>query len=276
MKVAIVADSSVDFPQGYSTEFPIYILPLRVYVDDVEYRDKVDISDQQFYTYALAGKKVGTSMPNAGETTNLLKDLCSEYDHVYIVTISSKLSGTHNMLAMIIDQLGVKNATLLDSKSGSVKSFYFLHRLACDLSKGKKVTPEEAEKYVSESELLFTVMTLDYLEKGGRIGKAKAILGKVLKLKPLLSTDLDGEVHSVANYRHISKLIEGAVQRARKFVGSKNHIIIGGYGADSMKQYLDDLLLHFEKSKIFGLARIGPAISAHVGPEVFGLVIGLI
>ncbi len=276
LKIAIVVDSSLDFPVGYTAEFPIHILPLRVYIDGNEYRDKIDISDEAFYTQALAGKKVSTSMPSVGEATRLLSELCREYEHVYVVTISSKLSGTHDMLAMVIEQLGVKNATLLDSKSGSVKSFYFLHRLIRDLSKGKKVSTTDTLEYVRESQLLFTVLTLDFLKKGGRIGKAKALLGKVLKIKPILSTDLEGEVHSVANHRSIPKVIEDMVKKSKNFVRSKDFIVIGGYGVEYMKKHLDELLSYFDKSKILGIARIGPAVSAHVGPEVFGLVAGLI
>ncbi|MEJ5230479.1 DegV family protein [Pseudothermotoga sp. U03pept] len=276
MKVAIVFDSSIDIPAEYQFELPHYILPLKVYVEASEFKDKIEITDEQFYSQALSGKKVGTALPNPSETAQLLVKLSKEYDHLYIVTISSKLSGTWNMVRMTLEQMNIKNATLIDSKSGSVKSFYVVYRLIEDLKAQREITEQTGQQYVQDSLLVFTVTTLDYLHRGGRIGKAKALLGKILRIKPILSTSNEGEVLSLGSARSIKQLIEEMVKKTKEFLHFEDYIIIGGYGAQHMKQYLDELLSHFPSQKIFGISRIGPGVSAHVGPEVFGLVAGKI
>ncbi|WP_041081642.1 DegV family protein [Thermotoga profunda] len=274
MKIVLVFDSSIDIPIGYEFPIPHYILPLKVYVQDSEFKDKIEITDEQFYSQALSGKKVGTALPNPSETAQLLTKLSKEYDHVYIVTISSKLSGTWNMIRLTLEQLNLKNTTLIDSKSGSVKSFYVVYRLLKDILAKKQITEQTGQQYVEESLLLFTVTTLDYLQRGGRIGKAKALLGKILGIKPILSTNDEGEVLSLGSARSIKQVIDQMVRKAKEFLKFEDYIIIGGYGVQHMKQYLDELLSHFPKEKILGISRIGPGVSAHVGPEVFGLVIG--
>ncbi|HEY8543120.1 MAG TPA: DegV family protein [Pseudothermotoga sp.] len=274
MKIVLVFDSSIDIPIGYEFPIPHYILPLKVYVQDSEFKDKIEITDEQFYSQALSGKKVGTALPNPSETAQLLTKLSKEYDHVYIVTISSKLSGTWNMIRLTLEQLNLKNTTLIDSKSGSVKSFYVVYRLLKDVLAEKQITEQTGQQYVEDSLLLFTVTTLDYLQRGGRIGKAKALLGKILGIKPILSTNDEGEVLSLGSTRSIKQVIDQMVKKAKEFLKFEDYAIVGGYGVQQMKQYLDELLSHFPKDKILGISRIGPGVSAHVGPEVFGLVIG--
>lgn len=275
MKVVVVFDSTIDIPLGYEFALPYQILPLKVYVDDKEFKDKIDITDEQFYSQALSGKKVGTALPNPSETAQLLKKLSKEYDHIYIVTISSRLSGTWNMIRLTLEQMNIKNATLIDSKSGSVKSFYVVHRLIKDILDGKSITEQKAQEYVTDSLLMFTVTTLDYLQRGGRIGKAKALLGKILGIKPILSTgNDDGQVLSLGSARSIRQVIEQMVKKAKDFLKTQEYLVIGGYGVQHMRQYLDELLSHFPKDKILGISRIGPGVSAHVGPEVFGFAVG--
>ncbi|MEJ5230466.1 MAG: DegV family protein, partial [Pseudothermotoga sp.] len=229
MKVAIVFDSSIDIPEGYEFTVPNYILPLKVYVDENEFKDKIEITDEQFYSQALSGKKVGTALPNPSETAQLLLKLSKEYDHLYIVTISSKLSGTWNMIRMTLEQLKIRNATLIDSKSGSVKSFYVVYRLIKDLQAQKEITEQSAQQYVEDSLLLFTVTTLDYLQRGGRIGKAKALLGKILRIKPILSTSNEGEVLSLGSARSIKQVVGEMVNKAKAFLSFENYIVFGGY-----------------------------------------------
>lgn len=151
-----------------------------------------------------------------------------------------------------------------------------VHRLVQDLLSGKNVTEKKAQEYITDSLLLFTVSSLDYLQRGGRIGKAKALLGKILRIKPILSTNDEGEVHSPGMARSMNQVIDLMVKKAKEFLRFDNYIIIGGYGVSDMKQYLDQLLSHFPKDKILGISRIGPGVSAHVGPEVFGIAIGRI
>lgn len=272
MKNIYIFDSSVDVQPGLKFDVPTDCFPLRVYVDEKEYIDKVTITDEEFYAKCLSGAKVSTSQPLMENMKEKLIEYSKNYENVYVVTISEKLSGTHDTIKSIVENNKLKNVTVLDSKSGSVKTTYVLYRVINAAENGIKVTQDLVNTFVKESFLIFTVTSLEYLEKGGRIGKAKALIGKLLKIKPILSTDEEGYTMSLDTSRTIVDCIEKMREFALKFAKNiENSIVIGGYGVDSMKPYLDKLLQGF---KVHSIARIGPAIAAHVGPEVFGLVIG--
>lgn len=272
MKNFYIFDSSADYDSNYDLGVPHDSLKLRVYVDGSEYRDKVDISDEEFYRACLSGAKVGTSQPSLNEMTEKLIAYSKQYEQVYVVTISSKLSGTYDGVRTIVREKNLRNVEVLDSKSGSVKTTYVLMRVINDAENGKKVTQDDVDVYVSESLLLFTVGTLEYLEKGGRIGKAKAVLGKLLKIKPILSTDDEGETVSLGIARTLDGCVVSMRKMAEEFADKLGDCVaIGGYGVGSTKVYLDKLL---EGYNTLMVARIGPAIAAHVGPEVFGFVLG--
>ncbi|MFN3691632.1 MAG: DegV family protein [Fervidobacterium sp.] len=265
-------DSSVDFQQDLKFQVPTDIFPLRVYVDEKEYIDKLTITDEEFYQKCLSGAKVSTSQPSLDEMRRKLLKYSKEYENVYVITISQKLSGTFDTISSVIASEKLNNVTVLDSKSGSVKTTYVLYRVINAAENGIKVTQELVNTFVKESLLLFTVSSLEYLEKGGRIGKAKALIGKLLKIKPILTTDEEGYTSSV----DVSRTLDGCISKIRenafKFMKNiSNPVVIGGYGVSTMKPYLDKLLEGFN---VHSIARIGPAIAAHVGPEVFGFVIG--
>jgi DegV family protein with EDD domain len=265
-------DSSADFQMGLNFGVPTDIFPLRVYVDEKEFIDKVTITDEEFYKQCLSGAKVGTSQPNHEEMREKLLRYSKEYDNVYVVTISQKLSGTYDTISSIVKNENLKNVHVLDSKSASVKTTYVLYRVIHAAEHGFRITQELVDDFIKESFLIFTVSSLEHLERGGRIGKAKALIGKLLKIKPILSTDEEGYTVSL----DVSRTIDGCIAKMRelgfKFAQSiENPIVIGGYGVASMKPHLDKLLDGF---KVHSIARIGPGIAAHVGPEVFGFVIG--
>lgn len=272
MKNIYLFDSSADFQSDLKFQVPTDIFPLRVYVDEKEYIDKVSITDEEFYEKCLSGAKVSTSQPSLDEMSRKLVKYSKEYENIYVVTISQKLSGTFDTISSIIEREKLRNVTVLNSKSGSVKTTYVLYRVIDAAENGIKVTQELVDTFVKESLLLFTVSSLEYLEKGGRIGKAKALIGKLLKIKPILTTDDEGYTSSV----DVSRTLDGCISKIREnafnfMKNISNPIVIGGYGVSTMKPYLDKLLEGFN---VHSVARIGPAIAAHVGPEVFGFVIG--
>uniref|UniRef100_A0A7C5RJA3 DegV family protein n=1 Tax=Fervidobacterium thailandense TaxID=1008305 RepID=A0A7C5RJA3_9BACT len=265
-------DSSADFDERVGFGAPVDVLPLRVYINDKEYKDKVDITNDEFYSYCQSGAKLRTSQPAQNDIEGKLLKYSKDYETVYVVTISSKLSGTYDSVRNCVKNHKLKNVHVLDSKSASAKTTYVLYRTIHEAENGKVVNQEMVDTFIKESLLIFTVSSLEYLERGGRIGKAKALLGKLLKIKPILSTDEEGYTVSVDTAR----TMENCIEKMRKLIYTftekvANPVVIAGYGVESMKSYLQKLIEGF---KIHSMVRIGSAITAHVGPEVFGVAIG--
>ncbi len=270
MNTAIVVDSTIDKPDDYVCPLPLFVLPLRVYIDGREYRDRLDIFEDQLYEEMEKGKRVSTSLPSPSDAINLLGRLSKEFDRVIVLTVSSKLSGTFNMMRMLVEQMDLKKVHVFDTKAVSGKIFHVLQKVVEALLEGEDISQEKIEEYNKSSLMIFVLNTLEYLKKGGRIGKLSAWLGKLFNLKPILSIDNEGEIYKVSVARNEEQTIEQIVKLVEDFAPA-GRTIYAGYGKKSMTIFVEKL--QEKLGKIAGVARIGPTVSAHAGPETFGVLV---
>ncbi len=270
MNVALVVDSTIDKPENYICPLPLHILPLRIYIDGKEYRDRVDISEDELYEELENGKRVSTSLPSPSDTVNLLQKLSKEFEQIIVLTVSSKLSGTFNMVKMVVEQMNLKKVRVFDTRSVSGKIFHVLQKVVEDLSQGRKITQQKIDEYNKGSLMLFVLNTLEYLKKGGRIGKLSAWLGKFLNIKPILSIDEQGEIYKVSTARSEEQMLEQIVKLVNNFAPIQR-TIYAGYGKKTMEKFVSKL--QEKLGHIAGIARIGPTVAAHAGPETFGILV---
>ncbi|MFN3692255.1 MAG: DegV family protein [Fervidobacterium sp.] len=272
-----ITDSGYDLSSKVSLPYDLKIIPLRVYIGEQEYEDKQNISAEKLYENQLKGLVATTSLPKPEVIERTIRESAKNYEEVYIITISSKLSNTHDLIKNIVSSMNVKNVTVLDSKTACVKQGYVILRAMEHVKNGNKLRQEDIDRFVKESFLVFFVPTLEHLYRGGRIGKAKALIGKMLSLKPILTTDDEGEVSSVATTRSIDSGVNTMQSLVNKFLETNNFeydfTIIAAYTIETMKNHLEKLVQPYAKN-VLDVTNIGPAISAHVGPEAFGLVVG--
>lgn len=272
-----ITDSGYDLPIDISLPYELKVLPLRLYIKEKEYEDKKSISSKELYEMQLKGEMATTSLPKPDVIEETIRECSKNNEKVYVVTISAKLSNTHDLVKNIVSSMGVKNVVVLDSKTACIKQGYVILRAMEHVKNGKELTQEDIDRFVRESFLVFLVPTLEYLYKGGRIGKAKALLGKMLSLKPILTTDNEGEVDSIATVRSMDSGINTMQSIVNKFVNDNalgdDYTVIGACTTESTRVYLDKLILPY-KNNVIGTTNIGSAIAAHVGPEAFGLIVG--
>ncbi|QIV78103.1 DegV family protein [Fervidobacterium pennivorans] len=276
--VTFITDSGCDLPAGINLPFELKILPLRVYGRNEEYEDKVTLNPEELYRIELQGEVATTSLPKPKAVERVLKEASDSSEKVYVITISSKLSNTYDIVQSVVSSLGAKNIVVLDSKTASIKQGYVLLKAMELVRKNGNLTQKDIDKAVENSQLVFFVPTLEYLYRGGRIGKAKAFFGKLLNIKPILTTDNEGEVNTLGTVRTLESGVSSMAKIAQDFVNQKgiarHYSIIGGFTIESMKNYLDKLIANFDEKAVLGISNIGAAIAAHVGPEAFGMVIG--
>ncbi|KAF2962565.1 DegV family protein [Fervidobacterium sp. 2310opik-2] len=272
-----ITDSGFDLPRNLKLPYDIKILPLRVFVNEKEYEDKVSISSQELYNLELQGYIPTTSLPKPEIIEKTIRESAEESEEVFIITISSKLSNTYDLVKNIATSMNLKNVHVLDSKTACIKQGYVILRAMEQVKNTGKLTQTDMDRFERESLLAFFVPTLEYLYKGGRIGKAKALIGRVLNLKPILTTDSDGEVSALGTVRSMDSAILTIQNIVNKFIESQkiidDYTVIGAYTIDNMKTYFEKLIGPYRKGLI-GVTNIGSAIAAHVGPEAFGIVIG--
>lgn len=275
MTVKIVTDSTADLPADLISELGISVVPLYVCFGEKSYRDREDISEDDFYERLLQGSThPTTAQPTPQDFAEVYRRLSSEADGIISIHISEKLSGTCNS-ALQGKKLAENGCPIevIDSKTTSMALGLIVVAAASMAKNGKSLqqVAEDVKQRVSSVRLLILFDTLKYLAKGGRIGKAKSLLGSVLGVKPVL-TIKDGEVMPVSQVHSRSKGIEKLIGFVRDSGNIKNLAIIHSTTPDEARSLADRLssILHPGDVRI---ARLGPVLGAHGGPGVLAVAI---
>jgi DegV family protein with EDD domain len=207
---AIVLDSTSDFPDA-PTRFPSWrVVPLYVRFGEQSYRDYVDLGPEQFYArLQVAPELPTTSQPTPGDFLAVFEELAPRYERILSLQISSTLSGTYGSAVAAAEMLGGDKVRVIDTRTVSASLTLMALGIQRRLERG--TTDDEVDEFVArygrEHKLLFTVNTLEYLAKGGRIGRAAALAGTLLNVKPIL-TIRDGEVVPLKRVRGSQKAFQ--------------------------------------------------------------------
>lgn len=277
-KVAIVTDSTADIPEELIRKYGIHVVPLRVLFGEETYADGVELTPEEFYTkLGKAATLPTTSQPSPTEFMNVYQSLLDEDPERAIVSIhlSSGMSGTYQSALLgksLLEREG--DITVLDSKSASY-GYGLLVVQAAELALQGKSAADIAsavEGMHRTRKLFFLVDTLEYLQKGGRIGKAAAIFGTLLNIKPILSIDEEGIIYVVEKVRGQKKAMARIIELFQQdFAGKRVNVAIG-HTADpgSAIACAEQLRGHFTLNEVV-YTNIGAVIGSHVGPGVIAI-----
>ena len=207
-KIAIITDSCADLSKEMQEQYNVCVIPMMIRCEDGEYRDGVDITIEEIYE-RLKTEIPKTSTPSGETIEAVFADLKSQgYEKVLAVMVSSGISGTVNHVRLAAEDSGME-AYVIDSLSGSIGHGAVVLQAAIWRDEGMKFDEicKKAEKLCKDTIVFFSIDTLEYLQKGGRIGKATALVGTALKIKPVLTFDKEGEICTAAKVRG-HKLVE--------------------------------------------------------------------
>jgi len=270
---AIVVDSTADFPEAPS-RFPNWrIVPLYVRFGDESFRDYVDLGAGDFYERLRAADELPTtSQPTPGDFLAVYEELAG-YERVLSIHISGRLSGTASSARTAAEQAGDR-VRVIDSETASVGISMLALAIQRRLERG--TTDEEidalVERYLAEHGLLFTVDTLEFLARGGRIGKAKAFAGQLLNVKPILSIR-DGEVLPIKRVRGNAKAFATFVEEFRAASSDSPDLRVGIAHADAPEraEALTTMVQRERPSAQLELVTmLGPVVGTHAGPGTVG------
>lgn len=186
-KVAVVTDSNSGITQSLATKLNVFVLPMPFYVNGELYHEDITMSQTQFYTFLEENAEISTSQPSPSDVTDFWDKVLAQHDELVYIPMSSGLSGscdTANMLARDYDG----RVAVVDNHRISVtmlQSVLDAKKLA-DEGKSANQIKDALEKAQNDSSIYITVETLYYLKKGGRITPAAALIGSMLKIKPVL------------------------------------------------------------------------------------------
>lgn len=273
--IKIVCDSLSDIPKELVDLYDIHIVPLSVLFDDKEYIDGVDITKEEFYKML----RESNNLPKTSQVTYVrFKEAFDKYIEqgktVIYIGGSSMTSGTYQSGVMAKNDIE-KNIYTFDSLNLSIGSACMVISAAKMAKEGSSIEEilNHLEKIKNENSVLFTVDTLEYLQKGGRVSFAKAAIGNMLNIKPILGIE-DGGVKSVSQGRGkkqvISKIVDSIKEKYGEDLSDKR--IIMGFG-DNKSDF--DILVKKVKEELkvdeIYTVNIGSCIAAHTGPDVLGI-----
>jgi DegV family protein with EDD domain len=272
---ALVVDSTADFPDA-PARFPNWrVVPLYVNVDDVTYRDYVELGPDKFYELLpKAASLPTTSQPTPGDFVTAYEEL-ARYERVYTLTLSSKLSGTYESARAAADLAGGDRVRVVDT--GVASAAIAMLGLAIQRRLERGTTDEELEalvdRYRREVRIIFTVDTLEYLAKGGRIGRAAAFAGNLLHVKPILNIE-DGEVVPVKRVRGNAKAYQEFKRAFEAETPADDEALRVGIAHAAAPDRLEALTQLVERSRpsatIDIATTLGAVVGTHAGPGTVG------
>ena len=274
MAIKVVTDSTSDLDSAIAEDLGITIVPLNVHFGETVFKDGIDLNTDQFFDKLINGNVFpSTSQPSLGEFVDVYKEISQPGDVIISVHVSSKLSGTINSAQQAANTLsGTVDVRIVDTQQVSMTVGLSAVGAAQAAQEGKSA--EEciaiAESVAKRSNFFALFDTLEYLEKGGRIGKARSLIGGLLKIRPILRVE-DGEIgqFSKARSRNMGMLKLGQAVRE---LGKLDDIAIvystDGSDAEKLAATVEELL---PDGKSPFLTRVGPVIGTHAGPNLVAI-----
>lgn len=282
-KVAILTDSNCDLPQEYFKKYPIFRLPLVVCCGTQSYRDGVDITVQDVYNRQKA-EDFTTSLPrpeDIGTTLDAIRD--AGYGRVVVLILGSALSGATNLIRLAAQERTDLEIAVFDSKSASVGTGVLAVQAAQYAQRGLPfhVLKKLIDQIIADTYTYFSLNTMEYLQRGGRIGRATAIAGTLLQIKPVLTFDREGVIATSAKVRGraaVQKRLVELVQAHAPNDGRTryNLVVCDGNAPEegaALKAALTAALPDYV-NLIHG--QIDATLAVHLGPQLLGAGIQLL
>ena len=270
--VAIVTDSTADLPLELARSHGITVVPLTLNFEGHALLDGVDIRPDEFYRrLPSATTHPTTSQPAPGRFAQAYAALLADHDEVVSIHISQKLSGTFESARQAADMTDPKRVRVIDSELVSMSLGLITLAAAkqsMDGSDAKSVESKVLEMR-SQVQTYFSVATLEFLRRGGRIGRASALLGSVLQVKPVLCIR-DGLVTPLERVRTFDRALNRVVELTREVDRGQGVCVIVGHAdaeadAERIGRELDPI------AETLMIQPLGPVVGAHAGPGVVGV-----
>jgi len=267
MTVRIVTDSTADIPPSIAEALDINTIPVYVRFGRHVYRDIIDISHDELYT-RLANDPIHptTSQPSPNDFATVYRQLLQPGDEIVSIHVSAKLSGTYNAALQGRKLVEGNRIEIFDSGSLSMGlglTVMAAARLA-KAGKGLAAVLAEVKAAISQSRASGLLDSLKYLAKGGRVGKAKALVGGLLNVKPLLVIK-DGELHPSGLARNRRRGLERLFQYIKNSPGLREVAIVYTTAPEEAQELKERLAAVLDKSRVY-ISQLGPALGVHGGP----------
>jgi DegV family protein with EDD domain len=273
--IKIVTDSTAGMPPEISQQYGIVSVPLYVHFGNETFRDGVDLHSAEFFSRLKSAPQLPTtSQPSAGDFLQVYKELTADGSEIISIHVSCKLSGTVDSARAARDMLPGARIHVVDTQSIMVGLALMVTEGARMAAAGQDAPAILArlDKLIAGFRIYFVVDTLEYLQKGGRIGKAAALLGTALQMKPILMIS-EGAVEAKERIRSKSKAVARMLELVAQETAGCSRLVIGvlySTALEEARQLEADLVARLSPAETM-IAEIGPVVSVHAGPGALGV-----
>ena len=274
--IQIVTDSTSDIDPNAASELGIHVVPLYVHFGEDSYKDSIDISADEFYEKLVGGTiSPKTSQPTPEDFADIYRDLAAK-GPVLSMHVSNLLSGTMNSATLardiVLKEMPEAQITVVDTFLASLglANAVIETKKFCDDGASLEEAEEFAKSISARTRIIVSVDTLEYLVRGGRIGKARGLVGGLIQIKPILHL-VDGEIHPYEQVRTTRK----ARSRLISIVTEQKDSIVGAAVATTTELDLANEIAGTLKTELglkeIPIFRIGPVVGTHGGPGTVGV-----
>lgn len=275
--IKIICETMNDLPDGLLEKYPdVEVLPVTIVFEDKEYKAGVDLDTNQFYKMLRSSE----SMPSTSQVTyatfkDVFENYLKEGKKVLYMAGSSAASGTYQSAMIAKNDIESDDIYIFDTYGVSLAGGLLIEKAAQMANEDKDIEfiVQKLEEYKENVHIYFSVDSLDYLQKGGRISGTKAAIGTLLNIKPILKIE-DGLVKQKGQVRGSKKIMPALINEIKKEVGDDftNKDIYIGYGDDlSIRdEFIEKVKKELSPRNVYTF-QIGSCVACHSGPNVFGI-----
>jgi DegV family protein with EDD domain len=274
-KIAIITDSCADVPKELAEKYHMFVLPMQIICPDGEFRDGIDIHAEDIYRRQKT-ETLHSSTPSGADVEDTLEEIKKQgYTKAIAILLAGGLSSTVNHVRLAAEDMEDLEVAVYDSKQASIGIGVIALQAAEYAANGMgfEELKQKVEQLIQDTKVFFSIDTLEYLQKGGRIGKVTAVAGALLDIKPIMSFDENGVIYAAAKVRTrkaVEKRLLQLVSDCKK-EGRPYNLVVADGGApeerDALEQKLTEL---FPDARALYRAKIGGALSIHLGSGLLG------
>ena len=275
-KIALITDSTCGLPKEYIKKYNVKVASLKILYKEKEFIDGINITPEEVYS-RLPEELPTTSMPSVNDVSVLYEELVKEgYTHAIVLPISSGLSGTINSFRLASENFQSINTFIFDTKILSMAVGLIV------IEVGKMIQENKSFEYICDKIpkirknmwLYFTVDTLEYLIKGGRIGKVTGQIGKMLNLKPIITMDEDGRYTTFTKVRGSKQAFKKLYSLASEILDKgKGKVIIMTGTMHEEAEKLKEILAQHKNTTFMYKGTLTPAVGIHSGPRLLAVAV---
>lgn len=275
-KIALITDSTCGLPKEYIKKYNVKVASLKILYKEKEFIDGINITPEEVYS-RLPEELPTTSMPSVNDVSVLYEELVKEgYTHAIVLPISSGLSGTINSFRLASENFQSINTFIFDTKILSMAVGLIV------IEVGKMIQENKSFEYICDKIpkirenmwLYFTVDTLEYLIKGGRIGKVTGQIGKMLNLKPIITMDEDGRYTTFTKVRGSKQAFKKLYSLASDILDKgKGKVIIMTGTMHEEAEKLKEILAQHKNTTFMYKGTLTPAVGIHSGPRLLAVAV---